>query len=214
LIWRAFEHFEFLNAAFVTICPLAAFAWFFYVRAIRQNALQTPSYHWRPIFISCLPWLAFLIVPWFQFGTYRVANTKYLNAVAIKLERSSCFGSCPAYSVWLYGTGSVTYIGQRFVRTKGPEQATIPQERVLSLLQSFDRERFFSMEDKAFLNGFDAPYASITISVGARIKTVSGDTIESGAWPKSGLFKLAQEIDDAAGTNQWVVCHGKGCVYQ
>lgn len=213
LIWRVFDHFEFLNTAFVIICPFAAFAWFFYARAVRQDVLQTPPYHWRPMFIRCLPWLLFLIIPWLQFINYRVAHPKYLNTVTIKLERSSCFGSCPAYSVWLYETGSVTYSGQQYVRTKGPEHATISRERILTLLQSFEREHFFSMEDKAFLNGFDAPYASITISVDGRTKTVAGDSIYLGAWPKSGLFKLAQEIDDA-GTGQWVICHRSDCVYR
>jgi len=212
LIWRAFTELSFLNIVFLIVCPLAALAWLFYARAVRQNFLPIPPYPWKPILLHCLPWFIFLIVPWLPARNYSVAHPKYLGTVNIMLERGSCFGLCPAYTVRLDSTGSVRYDGQLYVRTKGPENITIPRERVSKLLQNFDREHFFSMEDEAFLNGDDAPFMRITISVDGRTKTVTGDTFYSGAWPKSGLYKLAQEIDDAAETSQWVICHGIDCV--
>jgi Domain of unknown function (DUF6438) len=51
--------------------------------------------------------------------------------VLVKLERTSCFGECPVYSVTIDGRGNVTYDGEQFVRVKGRATGRISVSRVL-----------------------------------------------------------------------------------
>src|ERR1700746_1609053 len=37
-----------------------------------------------------------------------------LKALTISLERTGCYGSCPAYTVTIRGDGSVTYVGKNY----------------------------------------------------------------------------------------------------
>ena len=41
-----------------------------------------------------------------------------LSGLRIKLERTSCFGFCPDYSVTIYGDGTFVYEGHRLVKLK------------------------------------------------------------------------------------------------
>ena len=47
-----------------------------------------------------------------------------INTVVITLERTTCFGVCPVYTLTIYGDGRVVYEGTRFVRTEGERTAT------------------------------------------------------------------------------------------
>lgn len=211
-VWLSNTRLESLNAAFPVVASVTGWAWMSYARASRRNLLHTFPIPSKRILLLSSPWLAVFLIPWLPLGNHRVAQVRNIDQVAISLQRSSCFGSCPVYTVVLYGTGSVVYRGDLFVGTRGPATATIAPEKVRNLLQSFDREHFFSMEDKAFPNCFDTPYTTIRISADGVDKTVTGDTCHSASWPKSGLHKLGKEIDAAAGSSQWVQCHGNDCV--
>jgi hypothetical protein len=51
----------------------------------------------------------------------------------ISLERTSCFGECPVYSVTIDAKGNVTYDGKRFVRVEGRTTDRIPATSVAAL---------------------------------------------------------------------------------
>lgn len=65
------------------------------------------------------------------------------NSLRIKLTRTWCEGTCPAYSVEIAGDGSVTYIGNGFVAVVGSRHATIPADRVRVLYKQFRDAEFF-----------------------------------------------------------------------
>ena len=58
---------------------------------------------------------------------------KNWNSLRIQLQRTACYGWCPAYSVEISGDGTVLYFGERFVATKGAKSWTIPQDKVRAL---------------------------------------------------------------------------------
>jgi hypothetical protein len=58
--------------------------------------------------------------------------------IMITLQRTVCFGFCPAYTVRITGEGEVTYIGERFVNAVGERHATIPRADVERLLHRFE----------------------------------------------------------------------------
>jgi len=54
--------------------------------------------------------------------------------LVIKLERTVCFGECPAYSVTIDAKGNVAYDGNKFVRVVDRQTDRIPLSRVTALL--------------------------------------------------------------------------------
>lgn len=128
--------------------------------------------------------------------------------VVIKLERTSCFGPCPVYTVTIDAAGNVTYQGIQFVRVEGRQTARISPSRVADLLETAERIGFFGFEDQYRTirnpNGTvtmvaDLPTTFVTITRGARSKRV-----ENYLGAPAALRELEQQIDDAASTMQWV----------
>jgi hypothetical protein len=125
----------------------------------------------------------------------------------IRLQRTSCFGPCPIYTVTIDARGTVTYEGERYVRVVGRRTAQIDTSIVATLLGRAERIRFFEMRDayRVIENPdgtvsmvTDLPTKIVTITVNGRTKKVE----DYVAAPDS-LAEFEREID-AAGTKRWV----------
>jgi hypothetical protein len=119
--------------------------------------------------------------------------------VRITLERTSCFGSCPVYSVSIDGDGTVTYEGRQFVRVAGRQTSQISRAAVDALLEEFRRIDFFSLQDQYTAPVTDHPTTYVTFRHGKRTKRIR-DYV--GA-PKA-LRDLERHIDEAAGVQRWI----------
>lgn len=119
--------------------------------------------------------------------------------VTITLERTPCFGTCPAYTVRIMSDGRVEYEGRRFVRVVGKATATIPLESVQELVRQFDRIGYFELKDKYTAMITDLPTTTTSIRKGARFKQIVD---YYGAPP--ALKDLERRIDEAAGSVRWV----------
>jgi hypothetical protein len=117
----------------------------------------------------------------------------------IQLERTVCFGMCPAYSVSIDAQGNVTFEGKEFVRVKGVQTDRIPISKVRALLEMADRISFFEMHDHYRAAVTDLPTRFVTVTVSGRSKRIDD---YFGA-PKE-LRDFEREIDLAAGTKRWV----------
>jgi hypothetical protein len=128
--------------------------------------------------------------------------------VAISLERTVCFGFCPAYRVTITGDGQVTYVGERFVNVRGEQHAAIPAADVQRLLQRFDAVNFNSLRNEYRAQVTDLPTYTITLERNGRRKAVVdyGGTI--AGMPES-VRALQDEIDRVANTAQWVMRNGE-----
>jgi hypothetical protein len=127
---------------------------------------------------------------------------------SISLQRTSCYGPCPIYTVTIDARGTVTYDGKRFVRVIGRRTAQIDTSIVAGLLATADRIRFFEMRDayRVIENPdgtvglvTDLPTKFVTVTVNGRTKKVE----DYVAAPDS-LSEFEREIDAAAGTQRWV----------
>jgi large subunit ribosomal protein L25 len=67
---------------------------------------------------------------------------------AITLERTQCFGTCPAYSVRIDAAGNVTYEGTHFVRVEGLQTDRVPVSAAAALLATVQRIGFFDLADQ------------------------------------------------------------------
>jgi len=127
----------------------------------------------------------------------------------VTLKRTACYGTCPVYSVAIHGNGLVEYLGEFRVDIPGPQTARISPERVKDLLKDFEEIHFFDLKEKYFEPCTDMPTAIISISVDGRNKEVSnyyGGCERAKTGPQVDLAKLAEEIDNAAGTGRWIKC--------
>ena len=126
----------------------------------------------------------------------------------IRLQRTSCFGACPIYTVTIDARGTVTYEGERSVRVVGRRTAHVDKSIVAGLLAKAERIRFFEMRDAyRMIENPDGTVTSVTdlptrfVSV-----TVNGRTKKVKAYVAAldSLAEFEREIDTAAGTKRWV----------
>lgn len=126
----------------------------------------------------------------------------------ITLERTTCFGTCPAYTVRITSDGRVDYEGKQFVRVTGHVSADIPAEDVAALVDAFDQIGYFTLDDSyrfvvhadgthSFVT--DLPTTTTSIQLGNRTKKIV-DYVGAPAV----LKELERRIDAVAGTMRWV----------
>jgi hypothetical protein len=127
---------------------------------------------------------------------------------SISLERGSCMGECPVYSVTVASDGSVRYEGSQGVAVPGEATASIPADSAAALLQAFEALAFDSLPDRyqpddAGCSPYvaDLPMLVFTVRQGDRAKRVEYDP-GCAAAPRA-LRDLARRIDRVAGSSRW-----------
>ncbi len=122
-----------------------------------------------------------------------------IKDVVITLERTVCFGTCPAYFLRIKGDGSVFYEGRDFVKVKGEVESTISREDLKKLVDAFYEIDYFSLEDEYTANVTDLPTTITSISIGDRSKRVVN---YYGAPEK--LIQLEKLIDSLTNSAHWI----------
>jgi Domain of unknown function (DUF6438) len=136
----------------------------------------------------------------------QAADTK---GTVVKLERTECYGTCPAYSVEIHGDGSVEYEGKAYVGKKGKQRAQIAPAALVALAARFEKAGFFHLDwaDPCDLVATDHPTAKLTFTTGLRTRTIE-DYHGNGCMPKV-LRELEDEVDRVGGTARWVGCNAR-----
>jgi hypothetical protein len=93
--------------------------------------------------------------------------------VQISLERSTCYGTCPAYKVSVDGAGNVRYEGEQFVAQTGVHEWKVNPARVEHLLKVFARMNFFDMKFDCRRTITDVPTETIGLRVGGRVYSLA-----------------------------------------
>ncbi len=129
-----------------------------------------------------------------------------LKTVTVRLERSRCYGTCPAYTVMIHGDGRVEYVGKNYVKTTGSQESQIQPEKIRSLLSEFENAKFLSLEDYSRPNCkgrvcTDMPTVIVELTVKG-VKHVVNHYYGCGSAPKS-LFDLETAIEKTVNTEQW-----------
>jgi hypothetical protein len=126
-----------------------------------------------------------------------------LKEVTITLERTECFGTCPAYGLTIYGNGSVIYEGKRFVRVQGIMRTTISEDKIEQLISEFLNIDYFSLKNSyEERNATDMPSAFTSLTIAGDKKIVRHYHGDLSA-PKE-LTELENKIDDIVNTTQWI----------
>ncbi len=136
-------------------------------------------------------------------GTDKSTSPAAGENIAIELERTACFGSCPVYSLKIKGDGTVIYSGVQFVKIKGIQETTISMDAVNQLLLEFEKANYFSLNDSYTKFGkSDMPSANTSITIGDQTKAVKHYHGDSTAPQK--LTELENKIDETVNSAQWI----------
>jgi hypothetical protein len=144
-----------------------------------------------------------------------------LATASITIERTPCFGFCPAYALTLRGTGEVFYSGKSHVGVVGARRDTMSVDSFVELVNEFERVRFWDALDEYKLHHgaerrgdkivrfegdvTDLPTTILTLRLGDRTKT----TRLYVDYPPE-LRALADSIDRKSGAWRWIEGGGPG----
>jgi hypothetical protein len=129
-----------------------------------------------------------------------------LKTMTIQLERTQCYGTCPAYSLTIRGDGLVEYNGKSHVKETGPREGRIETDKLRSLASEFAKTKFREIpEDYSekcrgrVCTDFPTAITELGIKgVRHRVKHYYG----CASAPKS-LFSLESAIDQSANSQKW-----------
>jgi hypothetical protein len=190
--------------------PFSGALWLLYSRDSKIPEEQASRKPCRLALASAILSVALLGLLWSPTRAYSILRSQDPRSVRVEMSRGPCYGRCASYSVVIQGTGSVEYVGYRYVRLRNRQTATLSEAQVRQIFQELDRSGFFGIEDRAFAWCFDTPSVEISVSIDGKTKRASSDTFCTGANPgtQATFVQVANEIDEIVGTEQWVKCEG------
>lgn len=151
-----------------------------------------------PVVAGLAVGVALIISFSFLLGVNASGPLSFENAI-ITMERTVCFGSCPDYSLTIYGNGTVHYEGRNFVAVTGRQTSTIPPEDVRELVKNFYDIGYFSLEDEYAVPVTDLPTTTTSISIDGRFKEI----VDYYGAPEK-IRQLENKIDEVAKSEVWV----------
>ena len=149
--------------------------------------------------------IALSLVTVFTFGCAGGSVITYseLDDVVITLERTPCFGTCPVYTLNIFGNGTVVYEGKDFTEVKGKVETTISQDKVEQLISEFEKADYFSLNNNYTKRTItDAETVITSITIDGKIKTIEHYRGDFSA-PKK-LTELEDRIDEIINSAQWI----------
>lgn len=130
-----------------------------------------------------------------------------INNVEITLERTECFGTCPIYSLSIFGNETVIYNGQKNVVVKGIKTSQISQDKIIELINEFKTIDYFCLNDSYAAPYTDAPSTITSIAIDGKTKKISdyGKSLDK-------LAELENKIDEISGANVWIKMSPSRCI--
>lgn len=139
-----------------------------------------------------------------------------LEDVTIELERTGCYGTCPAYRLVIRGSGQCTYSGIHHVHQTGEVGFSLDQKVVVELLNEFYAIDFFRLRDqytqghyiRLLPNGklehssatiADVPHTIVRLTIAFYSKSVE----EAWDMGPQDLTKLSEKIDLLTNSSRW-----------
>jgi hypothetical protein len=121
-----------------------------------------------------------------------------VNTPVIRLERTMCFGSCPAYNLEFRGDCTAQYEGFANVEKIGVYRAKVDEASLRVMMDRFNKINFFELNDIYDDRVTDIPTYTVTYQLGTKKKTVI-DRFN----PPPGLRELERSLDSVAKQLDW-----------
>jgi len=126
-----------------------------------------------------------------------------MSQVAITLERTGCYGTCPAYWVTLYGDGRAVYEGRGYVDVLGRHEYRVDPARIAALVESARGKDIWSMANEYRYPVTDNPTYFMRLKFGDQGKEIE-DYVGGSAGMPEVISEFEDEIDRAAESNAWI----------
>jgi hypothetical protein len=147
-----------------------------------------------------------------------VPSTQTPPDLIVILERTGCFGACPAYTVAVGNAGFVLWDGEANVATVGSHGRQVSRQQVEELRRAIDAAQFFDLDESgqrrhactqggsatcpgSVISCIDTPHAIVTVIRGDEKHIV--DDAHCTSEP-SALTRLEDLIDRVCGTDAWI----------
>jgi len=124
------------------------------------------------------------------------------SKVVITLERTECYGTCPAYTVTV-GTSGVVFNGRAYVAVTGKHTAKIDVDGVYALAKKFIAADFYSMDPVYHAIVTDHPTYILAISIDGQEKEVK-DYVGIRVGMPEVIADLEGDVDALAHTERWI----------
>jgi Domain of unknown function (DUF6438) len=130
-----------------------------------------------------------------------------LRTMIVHFERTTCFGTCPAYTITISGDGRLEYNGKLHVTEKGLREGHLETDQVKSLLKEFTTAKFLAISEdysekncKRYCTDMATVVTELSVKgTSHRVKHYYG----CGGAPKA-LFDLESAIDKLANVERWI----------
>jgi len=112
---------------------------------------------------------------WFAFFTLVLQAHSMQDSsphVVISLQRTQCYGNCPAFKFDIYSDRTVKYKGVAHVEQIGEWTARLTSEQYQSIVREFEEANFFEFADTYYQDISDGPTTYVTYADGDSIKKV------------------------------------------
>jgi len=150
--------------------------------------------------ISLLFFITFIVSIRVHFSNF--FDTTPPQDVVITVERTMCYGFCPAYRLSIYGNGKVVYEGRYYVQVEGTRTANIPKSKIRELVAEFERIGFYEFDDHYIIGGSDLPSVLVSIDLEGRSKVI--DIYGAEMIAPEEIANLIKQIEEAVNVARWV----------
>lgn len=131
-----------------------------------------------------------------------------LDKIRIALSRSGCFGTCPAYSVEIRGTGEATYTGQAFVDIVGSHTYPVPTKDVEELVESVRAADLWSLRSGYHAQITDQPTYTLTLDMGGEVHSIEDYAGRLSGMPRA-VSEFEEQVDRVGRTKDWISLSGE-----
>ena len=102
----------------------------------------------------------------------RYGGPEAADSLFYHIERTPCFGRCPAYTIDLYRSGYAVYEGRSNVELSGRHTTRFGPRTLEEILEEAERIGLFTMQDKYDAQVTDLPTTHLHVVSGDRDKTI------------------------------------------
>lgn len=118
--------------------------------------------------------LLLIVCLWIGYGKSWAQATTTVPLI-LSLERTTCYGNCPYYSIKIYADGRAVYEGRKNVELLGKYTATAPPSLVQELLEKAISIKYVDLNPKYPIRGLgiiDFPVCISSVRQNGILKTI------------------------------------------
>jgi hypothetical protein len=125
--------------------------------------------------------------------------------VLASLQRTGCYGTCPAYEIQIFRSGRIDWLGKHYVKTVGSKTAHLTPAQLKAVQEAFATAHFMTLTGNFDCQEMtDHPSATLSFNDNGVAKTI---VHYHGCRSTPGvdvLSKLENQIDAIVRSAQWI----------